>query len=321
MRVVFMGTPLFAARILESLINSNHEVIGVVTRPDAIRGRGNKVVASPVKECARVANIPVYEYASLRSDEAYEQLVALKPDVVCVAAYGALLPQRILDVPAQGCLNVHASLLPRWRGAAPIERAILAGDEKTGVGIMRMEEGLDTGAVCEVRSLHLDTQTSDDLVGALSEMGSEALLCVLDDLDQGKALSWQKQDDTRATYAPKIEKGELDLNPGLSADDLVRRVRAAGASHPCRCMIAGKSLAVLEATVIHRDDNHFEDLDAGEVRFVAKKLLLGCSDGVVEVRAVKPDGKKNMDASAFAAGIQGIKQQGTTWQGIHDTQH
>lgn len=318
MRVVFMGTPMFAARILEALLASNHQVVGVVTRPDAIRGRGKKLVASPVKACVCAGGVKVLEYASLRSDEAYEQVAALEPDVICVAAYGAILPQRILALPVQGCLNVHASLLPRWRGAAPIERAILAGDEQTGVGIMRMEEGLDTGAVSEVRTISIGHKTSDELTEELAQVGSAALLCVLDTLDAGGVVEWHEQDVQAVTYADKIAKSELDVAPTLTADDMMRRVQAAGSSHPCRCVIGEKPLALLRACTVQAADVPGGELEAGSVRFAAKRLFLGCAEGVVEVQSVKPDGKKAMDARAFAAGIQGIKQYGTTWRGIHE---
>lgn len=317
MRIVFMGTPLFAARILEALLESQHQVVGVVTRPDAVRGRGKKLVASPVKACACAAQVDVLEYASLRSDEAYEQLQALKPDVICVAAYGALLPKRVLELPAQGCLNVHASLLPRWRGAAPIERAILAGDAETGIGIMRMEEGLDTGAVAEVRRTSIAHKTSDALTEELACLGGSALVCVLDALEAGQGVEWCEQDAQAATYAEKIAKGELDVMPSLGAEDMMRRVQAAGGSHPSRCIIGGKSLAILEAAAVEPTDIPGGNMEAGAVRFAAKRLFLGCAQGVVEVKMLKPDGKKAMSAAAFAAGIQGIKQQGTTWQGIH----
>lgn len=318
MRIVFMGTPVFAARILEALMASKHQVVGVVTRPDAVRGRGKKLIASPVKECACANQITVLEYGSLRSDEAYEQVAALRPDVICVAAYGAILPRRILILPEHGCLNVHASLLPRWRGAAPIERAILAGDPETGIGIMHMEEGLDTGAVAEQRATPIGHKTSDELTEELAQLGGEALVKVLDALDAGSPVTWHEQGAQGITYADKIAKGELDVSPWLETDVLLRRVQAAGSSHPCRCVIAGKPLSLLRAAAVSIDEVPGSLLEPGQVCFAAKRLFLGCTEGVVEVISVKPDGKKAMAASAFAAGIQGIKQLGSMWQGIHE---
>ena len=316
MRVVFMGTPEFAATILEALVASNHEVVGCFTRPDAVRGRGKKLVPSPVKEAAMKAGVPVYEFSSMKGEEAFETFAALKPDVACVAAYGAILPKRVLDLPRFGCLNVHGSLLPRWRGAAPIERAILAGDEQTGIGIMRMEEGLDTGATTEVRSTSVAGKSAVELTDELAFLGSKALVEVLDKLDAGEELAWTEQAEAQATYADKVAKGELDLSPQLSARQAELRVLASSESHACRCTVGGKSLAVLAAHAVSADDCP-TSLGRGQVAFAAKRLFLGCDNSILELTSVKPDGKKPMEAKAFAAGIQGIKQGGVEWQEIH----
>lgn len=314
MRVVFMGTPFFAAQILKALIASNHEVVGCFTRPDAVRGRGKKLVASPVKEVAVEAGVPVFEFAGMKSDEAFEALNGLTADVVCVAAYGAILPKHVLDAPKHGCINVHGSLLPRWRGAAPIERAILAGDAETGVDIMRMEEGLDTGAVCAERRVAIEHKSALELTAELAQVGGRALVEQLDRLASEGSLVWVPQSEEGATYAVKVEKGELDISPGLSAVEAERRVRAASESHPSRCVIAGKPLALQGVALAPQFKE--DPLPQGQVRFQAKRLYLGMNDAqqVIEVTAVKPDGKKPMDAKAFAAGIQGIKQGGIDWQ-------
>lgn len=316
MRIVFMGTPDFAATILKALISSNHEVVGCFTRPDAVRGRGKKLVPSAVKEVALEAGIPVFEFASMKSDEAFDALASLHADVACVAAYGALLPKRVLELPRFGCLNVHGSLLPRWRGAAPIERCILAGDEETGVGIMRMEEGLDTGATAEVRSTSVAGKSAEELSSELASLGAAALCCVLDSLESGKQVAWASQPEAGVTYAAKIEKGELDISPQLSALEVQRRVLSSSESHACRCCIAGKNLAVLAACRVEPDDCP-ASVPQGHVAFAAKRLFLGCDSSILELKAVKPDGKKPMEAKAFAAGIQGIKQGGVEWQEIH----
>ena len=314
MRVVFMGTPRFAELVLEKLIASNHEVVAVVTRPDAIRGRGKKLISSPVKECALRFDVHVLEYASLKSDEAYEALRALQAEVFCVAAYGALLPKRILEVPRYGCLNVHGSLLPRWRGAAPVERAILAKDTKTGIGIMRMEEGLDTGDVACNAEIEIGSKSASELSQELARVGGDCLVSVLDKLEKGTEVVWMKQNDADATYAEKLAKGELDISPCLACDKALCRVQASSDNHPCRCEIAGKKLSVLKAGPSSLD----KPLMPGAVAFSAKRLYLGFADGSIEIQAVKPDGKKAMDAKAFAAGIQGIKQGGIVWNGLHD---
>lgn len=312
MRVVFMGTPAFAADVFDSLIASSHDVVAVFTRPDAVRSRGKKLVASPVKERALAAGIEVHEWASLKSDEAYAALEALSPDVVCVAAYGAILPKRVLDLPRFGCLNVHGSLLPRWRGAAPIERAILAGDDRTGIGIMKMETGLDTGDTCETRVVDIADKSADELTVELAKVGGEALVCALDKLDSDAGLDWTPQPEEGVTYAEKIAKGELDVHPALDVVTCLRRVRASGESHACRTSIAGKSLTLL--SVCAAVDM---TMPSGSVTFERKRLFLGCADGVLEVLEVKPDGKKPMEAKAFAAGIQGIKQGSIEWQGLN----
>lgn len=316
MRVAFMGTPEFASRILEVLISSNHQVVGCFTRPDAVRGRGKKLIPSPVKETAVKAQIPVFEFASMRSDEAFEALQSLEVDVACVAAYGAILPKRVLDLPRFGCLNVHGSLLPRWRGAAPIERAILAGDECTGIGIMRMEEGLDTGATAMVRDTSVAGKCAEELSAELANMGAEALVEALDMLEAGKPLEWQEQGAEGVTYAEKIAKGELDIAPELSADEAWRRVLSSSESHACRCIVGGRSLAVLAANPVAPGECPAQ-VSQGGVAFAAKRLFLGCDNSILELISVKPDGKKPMEAKAFAAGIQGIKQGGIEWQEIH----
>ncbi len=317
MRVVFMGTPRFAALVLKALLDSNHEVVGCFTRPDAVRGRGKKLVASPVKEVAVAAQVPVFEFSSLRSDEAFDALSGLAPDVVCVAAYGAILPLRVLELPLYGCLNVHGSLLPRWRGAAPVERAILAGDEFTGVGIMRMEEGLDTGAICHERKVAIADFNAEELTLKLADAGGQELVEALDELESTGSLSWVEQPSVGVAYADKVGKGELDISPSMSAVEALRHVRASSESHPCRCSISGKGIAVQGASLA--DQVSECPLDAGHVSFRAKRLYLGLRDPeqVLELTLVKPDGKKSMEAKAFAAGIQGIKQGGVEWQEIH----
>lgn len=317
MRVVFMGTPDFAASILDEL-KEQHEVVAVYTRADAVRGRGKALVPSPVKELAVRAGIPVFEPRSLRDEVEIERLAELAPDVICVAAYGRILPQEVLDIPAHGCLNVHASLLPKYRGAAPIERAILAGDEQTGVCIMRMEAGLDTGDYCISRSCDIGDTPCERLTAELAEKGAYALLSALFAIECG-SVRWTKQDESRATYAPKIEKGELNCVPDDAATTNLRRIQASGPAHPSRCAIGGRKVTLIAARALREDDSvapDVRDMEAGSVRLRAKRLFLGCSDGVFEVLDVKPDGKKEMPAAAFASGIQGIKADDVTWERI-----
>ena len=313
MRVVFMGTPKLAADILVE-IAQQHEVVCVYTRPDAVRGRGAKLEPSPVKAAAERLGIPVRTATSLRDAEEQARLAELAPDAICVAAYGCILPREVLEIPRYGCLNVHASLLPRWRGAAPIERAILAGDEQTGVCIMRMEEGLDTGPYCVRRATEVEGKSAAELTDELANLGARALLTGLSVVEQGGA-EWTFQDDAAATYAEKLAKDELYPDPAEPAAAMVRKVLASSEAHPARAVIAGRS-ATVERVALPDDERAAalcDGLEQGAVRFAAKRLFLGTGDGAVEVLSLKPDGKKSMDARAFAAGVQGIKAGGCTW--------
>ena len=309
MRIVFMGTPDFAASVLSELA-SQHDVVAVYTRPDAVRGRGKQLVPSPVKVEACERGIPVFTPKTLRDADEQQALAALEPDVICVAAYGMLLPAEVLSIPEHGCLNVHASLLPRWRGAAPIERAILSGDEEAGVCIMRMEEGLDTGDYCVCRSLEVGDKDVALLTDLLADLGAHALLTALTQLEAG-CIRWTRQDEEHVTYAEKIAKGELNLDPAESAVANDRRVRASGAAHPARAVVAGRPLTVLAARVA--DDAPADRLGSGAAALIANRLLLGCAEGVLEVTEVKPDGKRAMDARSFAAGVPALRGEEGTW--------
>lgn len=314
MRIVYMGTPEFAAHILLEL-KEQHDIVAVYTRADAVRGRGKKLVPSPVKQVALDAGISVFTPRTLRDEAEIERLRALEPDAICVAAYGMILPQAVLDIPQYGCLNVHASLLPKWRGAAPIERAILAGDEEAGVCIMRMEAGLDTGDYCISRSCQIGSLSAAQLTEELADKGALALLSALYAIEQG-VVRWTSQDDAQATYAAKIEKGELNVSPADAADVNLRRVQASGAAHPARVSIAGKSATITEARAACALPGFepIETLEAGRVAFMQKKLFLGCAQGAFEVVEIKPDGKNAMSAAAFASGIQNIKSGAITWE-------
>ena len=315
MKLAFMGTPDFAASILIELMQQ-HQVVAVYSRADAVRGRGKQLVPSPVKEVAMRAGIPVFEPASLKNNEETLRLKQLAPDAICVAAYGKILPQAVLDIPKYGCFNVHASLLPKYRGAAPIERAILNGDSEAGVCIMRMEAGLDTGDYCISRSVQIEGMSSAYLTQELADKGACALLSALFDAQAGQ-LRWTKQDESEASWAPKIEKGELNCNSADPADLNVRRVLASSEQHPSKCVVAGKGVTVLKAKLVKQGDQILEQLGClgpGSVAYVAKRLFLGCASGVFEICEIKPDGKKEMSAVAFASGVQNIKNGTITWE-------
>ena len=294
MRVVFMGTPQFAVPSLQALAAA-HEVVAVYTRPDAASGRGSQLRPSAVKAAAEILEIPVVQPTTLRDDAAAPSLAVLNPDLLVVAAYGLILPAAMLDLTPHGAVNVHASLLPRWRGAAPIQRAILAGDEITGVSIMRMEEGLDTGPYCEVAATPIAEKSSEDLTVELAGLGAQALMRALDRIETDTC-EWTAQDDSLATYAEKVTKDDVLLTRDLSSEDFVRRVRASTRQAPARLVVNGSGMTVLRARL---SDAFLED---GRVAVVGPEVLFGTSEGTVAVTELKPDGKRAMDAVAWARG-------------------
>lgn len=226
MRIIFAGTPDFAASSLNALLETEHEVCAVYTQPDRPAGRGRKLTASPVKQLALHHQIPVEQPENFKNEDDRQRLEQYQADLMIVVAYGLLLPQRILDAPKHGCINVHASLLPRWRGAAPIQRAILAGDKHTGICIMQMEAGLDTGPVLtEVRCAITDTDTAASLHDRLAHLGAKALVETLTDLPARQANA-QIQDDSKTCYANKLDKSEALIDWQKSATEIHRQIRA-----------------------------------------------------------------------------------------------
>ena len=310
MRVVFMGTPDFAARILES-VAEQHEVVAVYTRPDAVRGRGNGLIPSPVKQVAMDRNLPVYTPRTLKDLDEQEKLRSLAPEVLVVAAYGMILHKEVLDIPVHGGINAHASLLPRWRGAAPVERGILAGDEEAGVCAMRMDVQLDAGPYCVCRSLPIGHKNAEELLAELADLGAEAILNALTQFEAGRVF-WVEQDESLVTYAEKIGKTELFLEASDSAVQADRKVRAASDAHPCKCVLGEKNIALVSAQVA----DNAPEVAPGQVVFFQKRLYLGMADGTLELITVKPEGKKQMDAKSFAAGVQNIKSGLVTWRSL-----
>lgn len=226
MRLVFAGTPDFAATALKSLLQTDHQLVGVYSQPDRPSGRGRKLTPSPVKQVALEAGIPVFQPETLKTPEAQEELKALNADVMIVAAYGLILPQEVLELPRRGCLNIHASLLPRWRGAAPIQRAIAAGDRETGITIMQMDAGLDTGdMLLKTTTLIEETDTGGSLHDRLAEMGGRAIVEALGKLAEG-TLAAEPQNDDQACYARKLSKEEGHIDWTEDATAISRLVRA-----------------------------------------------------------------------------------------------
>ena len=301
LRVVFMGTPDFAVPSLEALAEAC-DVALVLTRPDAVRGRGRRLEPSPVKARALELGLPVLEAARI-TPEVADALRAAAADVFCVAAYGCILPDEVLTMAPAGCVNVHASLLPRWRGAAPIQRAILAGDAETGVSLMRIGHGVDTGAYCAQARVAVAEKDTEELTAELARAGAELLVETLPSVVGGTAV-WVEQDEALVTHAAKISKAELLLDPIDGARVNALRVRASGDTAPARCMVAGRGVRVCAARTGEKD------VAAGTVVAAHGHVWLGCADGALEVLRVKPDGKREMEAGAWAAGLRG---DGLAW--------
>ena len=296
MKVVFMGTPSFALPSLRALIAA-HEVVAVYTQPDRPSGRGRTPVPSPVKRLAAEHNIPVHQPVTLRDPAEVEHLTQLAPHVVCVAAYGLILPPDVLAVPPFGCINVHASLLPRYRGAAPVHRAILAGDERTGVSIMRMEEGLDTGPYARQDEMGLDDLTVDEATTLLAEVGARALLNVLDAAEAGTVV-WEPQDESAATYAEKVSKEDVALHPGLTVSEALLRIRASSRSASSRACVDGRNITLVRGCAV------IPGPPPGTAAVTRNALVLGFVDGGVSVDEIRPEGKSCMDGACFARGAR-----------------
>jgi len=296
MRIVFMGTPDFAVPSLQELART-HEVSLVLTRPDAIRGRGRRLEPSPVKVEATRLDLPVIE-ATRISRDVFEAVRTACPDAVCVVAFGAILPDELLALPPLGCLNVHGSLLPRWRGAAPIQRAILSGDTCVGISIMRIAHELDAGAYCTQASVKLGERSCVEVMGELARLGARELVDTLGRLEDGD-IRWIEQDEAKASYAAKIGKSEMLLRPNEGALANRRRVQASLDAAPARCRVGGRGVRVLDARVSD------EDVRAGIVQSAKGHVLLGCAEGSLELLSVKPDGKREMKAAAWASGLRG----------------
>jgi methionyl-tRNA formyltransferase len=292
LNIIFMGTPQFVVPVLEGLIGSQHNVIGVFTQPPRPSGRGQQIQKSPVHECADKNNIPVLTPKSLKGEEAQKEFLALKPDVAVVSAYGLLLPKIILDAPKYGCINIHVSLLPRWRGASPIQYAILKGDTETGVTIMKMDVGMDTGDMIAQQSLPItNTTTSKELYDTLFKLGAQMVVPILNDADNIKATV---QDESRATHAPMIKKEEGKIDWSHSAIDIDRRIRAFNPWPATYCMTGDKRLKVLEATA-----------EAGigpKGTVLDREGRIACGQGILRLIKIQPDGGKPMDVAAAVNG-------------------
>ncbi|GAB7126260.1 methionyl-tRNA formyltransferase [Silvimonas sp. JCM 19000] len=297
MKLIFAGTPEFAASALKALIEAGHEIAMVLTQPDRPAGRGMKLTPSAVKQVALQHNLPVYQPEKLRSAEQQAPLHAVGADLMVVAAYGLILPQAVLDIPRLGCLNIHGSLLPRWRGAAPIQRAILAGDAETGITIMQMDAGLDTG---DMLSMHpvaiLPTDNAASLHDKLAAAGASAIVAALADLP---ALQQQRQPQPvdGVTYAEKLRKEESAIDWTLPALTLDRMIRAFNPFPSAQTTWAGEPLKLWRATPVSASGT------PGTVLAASKDgVVVACGDAALAVTELQKAGSKRMDAAAFLAG-------------------
>ena len=306
MRIVFMGTPEFAVPSLEALA-AEHDVTLVVTRPDAVRSRGKRLEPSPVKARALELGLPVLE-AKRMDAAAIDAVRDAAPDLICVVAFGCILPDELLAVAPLGAINVHGSLLPRWRGAAPIQRAILAGDEKTGISIMRVAHDLDAGAWCRQASTPIGSKTAAQLFDELAQTGARELVAAAGQIADGTAV-WHEQDPTQVTIAEKVRKDEMRLDPAETCEKNALRVQASTDAAPARCKVAGRGVRVVCAAVA---DANASQVAAGAVALGHGRMLLGCSNGALELLRVKPDGKREMDVSAWAQGLHDA--DGASWE-------
>ncbi|MGY2291985.1 methionyl-tRNA formyltransferase [Pseudomonas sp. SDO528_S397] len=292
LRIVFAGTPEFAAEHLKALLASPYELVAVYTQPDRPAGRGQKLMPSPVKQLALAHHIPVLQPPTLRNADAQAELAALKPDLLVVVAYGLILPQAVLDIPRLGCINSHASLLPRWRGAAPIQRAVEAGDATSGVTVMRMEAGLDTGPMLlKVTTPITGEDTGGSLHDRLAELGPPAVVQAIAGLAAG-TLDGEVQDDRLATYAHKLNKDEARLDWTLPAAELERRVRAFNPWPICHSTLEGEAVKVLAATLADGTGAPGEIIGASK-----DGLLVACGEQALRLTRLQLPGGKALNFS------------------------
>lgn len=298
MRLIFAGTPEFAARALSALIQAGHDIPLVLTQPDRPAGRGMKLMPSPVKRLALEHSLQVLQPENLKGADIQAQLASFVPDVMIVAAYGLLLPKAVLEMPKSGCLNIHASLLPRWRGAAPIQRAILAGDAESGITIMQMDIGLDTGAMLLKKHLAISPEdTAGSLHDKLAEQGASAIVEALAMLAQGQ-FKPEQQDDAAACYAAKITKAEAQLNWSESADNVARAVRAFNPAPGAFTPLNGDTIKIWRA----QPEAAAPGAPGEIIAATPDGIQVRCGTGALRIQELQKAGGKRLSAAQFLAG-------------------
>jgi methionyl-tRNA formyltransferase len=300
MRVIFAGTPEFAATALAALIREGYSIPLVLTQPDRPAGRGMKLTESPVKRLALAHGLPVLQPPTLRDEKVQAQLRAAESDVMVVVAYGLILPRAVLNIPRHGCFNIHASLLPRWRGAAPIQRALLAGDRETGITIIKMDEGLDTGPMLlKERFPIADEDTAQSLHDKLAALGAHAIVTALRRLEQG-SLEGEPQDPAQATYAAKLSKTEGRLDWHLSAAELDRMVRAYNPFPVAHASFHGETWRIWRA----RPEPAAGGIPGEVLRADKNGIVVACGDGALRITEIQKAGGKRLPAAVFLQGSQ-----------------
>lgn len=305
MRIIFAGTPVFAKQALTSIIQAGHDVVLVLSQPDRPAGRGKKLRASPVKQAAIEAEIPVFQPVRLKGDEsAWQTIRDVNADVMVVAAYGLILPEAVLQIPPHGCINIHASLLPRWRGAAPIQRAIQAGDNTTGITIMQMDEGLDTGdMLLTVDTPITDADTGETLHDRLARLGSQAIVDALLALERGE-LTRKKQPEDGATYAHRLTGEDAQLDWSLNRVALMNRIRAFDPVPGNSCRLASAADAPIKIWQVQAQEGSLAgDALPGQVLYADdKQVQVACGDSIVSIEQIQRAGGRRMAIGDFQRG-------------------
>ncbi len=302
LRIVFAGTPDFAASALQALLASEHQVVGVLTQPDRPAGRGRALKASPVKVLAEENNVPVQQPHNFKDAQSVNDLREIGCDVMVVAAYGIILPEQVLSVPRLGCLNIHASLLPRWRGAAPIQRALLAGDAESGVCIMKMDEGLDTGDVISTAKITLsENMTGGELHDALAQLGASTLVETLSPYCRGE-LTAEAQEEAGVSYAAKLNKAEAALNFNEPALALHRKIQAFNPWPVCDAVLDGIRYRIWRSRLVKDIDVPVGAVPGQVLSANDEGVRVATSEGLLDILEIQKPGKKPMHAGVFSRG-------------------